>query len=197
MIKKDITFDNLDGESITRSFWFNLNKAELAKLQLEHEGGYEGYVQEALKAEDTKKIIALFDELLSKAYGIRDQDGVTFRKNPEYWAAFMESDAYSELFVDLLTHPKETGIFFAGIVPRDFQKDVSVAMAKSMAKVETVENIFDAAKEDTGDETGEPTHELPQPALTGAIEPKQNNAADLLAGMSEEDKQAMREALNL
>ena len=39
MLKKSITFENLNGGKVTLDFYFGINKAELTKLELSYEGG--------------------------------------------------------------------------------------------------------------------------------------------------------------
>lgn len=198
MIKKEVTFENLDGEKVTRNFWFNLNKAELAKMQVRHQN-FQSYIQAAIDSDNMERVIAVFDELLSMSYGVRDEDGITFNKGEDLWDAFKNSDAYSELFIDLLGNPQKAGEFFAGLVPRDFQEGVKTAMKKAQADVVDVNNLFDGVKEDAGPETGEPTHtpaELPQPQQFVRDEGSVVTMKDRLAGMSDEEKAALRAALD-
>ena len=130
MIKKEITFENLEGEKVTRTYWFNLNKAELAKMQVRH-NDFRSYIQAVIDSDNMERIIGVFDELLSLAYGVRGDDGVTFHKSEAAWERFKNSDAYSELFVELLSNPKQTGLFFAGLVPKEFQSGVQEAMSST------------------------------------------------------------------
>lgn len=203
MIKKEITFENLDGEKVTRNFWFNLNKAELAKMQVRHQD-FRSYIQAAIDSDNMERIIAVFDELLSLSYGVRDEDGVTFKKSEDLWDAFKNSDAYSELFIELLGNPKETGVFFAGLVPSQYREGVQDAMKKATSDVVDVKNLFTDDQDKPayiapkGEPTGEPTHEVPQPEAqpSGYDAYKAVSMSDRLANMSEEEKAALREALS-
>lgn len=197
MIKKEITFENLDGEKVTRNFWFNLNKAELAKMQVRHQD-FQSYIQAAIDSDNMERIIAVFDELLSLSYGVRDEDGVTFKKSEDLWDAFKNSDAYSELFVELLGNPNETGKFFAGLVPSQYREGVQDAMKKATSDVLDVKNVFTDDQNKPADEpTGEPTHEVPQPEpqSSGYEAYKAVSMSDRLANMSDDEKAALRAAL--
>jgi hypothetical protein len=133
------------------------------------------------------------------AYGVRDEDGVSFRKGPDLWDSFKNSDAYSELFVELLSNPHATGQFFAGLVPKDFQAGVQEAMKKSTANVVDVTNVFDQANPALPEPTSEPTHEVPQPedpALTGAVD-RGVSMKDRIAGLSDDEKDALRAELGI
>jgi hypothetical protein len=200
MIKKEVTFENLEGEKVTRAFWFNLNKAELAKMQVKHLN-FQSYIQAAIDSDNMERVIAVFDELLAMSYGVRDEDGITFRKSEDLWDAFKNSDAYSELFIDLLGNPHKAGAFFAGLVPREFQEGVTEAMKKSAAQVVDVANIFEQdLSPDTSEPVGSPTHEVPQPAvdIARSVPPQPVNEAQFqLSRLTEEQKVALRAELGI
>lgn len=185
MIGKEVTFENFDGEKITKKFWFNLNKAEVAKLNFSRGGGITEHIQRIVDSNDTGQVLELFDELLSQCYGVRGDDGFTFHKSTELWEAFKNSDAYSELFMELIQDPEGTGKFFGGILPKDYQATAMSAMAAAQPvdqrpKIKDVEtNIFDVDTEPTG------------PVLAQ----EQNRASVLLANMSDEEKAALRAQL--
>lgn len=201
MIAKEVAFENLDGEKVTRKFWFNLNKAELAKMQVRHQN-FQSYIQAAIDSDNMERVIGVFDELLSLSYGVRDEDGISFHKSEALWDAFKNSDAYSELFVDLLGNPEKAGEFFAGLVPRDFQDGIKTAMKKAQAEIVDVNNnLFSQVGDAQAEETGPPTHEVKLPTveempLLATPVNRGVSMQDRLAGMSEEEKAALRAALD-
>jgi hypothetical protein len=58
----------------------------------------------------------LYKELIDRSYGIKDADGRRFRKSPEILQDFKDTNAYSELFMELATDQKAGGEFISGIV---------------------------------------------------------------------------------
>lgn len=124
MIKKTITFNDLDGNKITEDFWFHLSKAKIMEMELSTTGGLEASMKELIKKRDGATIMSVFKDLILKSYGERSLDGKTFIQNKEISEAFEQTDAYSELFVSLVTDDKAAAEFFNGILPNDVREKV-------------------------------------------------------------------------
>lgn len=122
MHEKPITYLNLDGEQVTKTFYFNLTKAEAVELNFHKQGGLEAYARKIVEAESHGELIELFKDLILKTYGVRD--GQRFRKDPELTAEFVETGAYSELFIELATNTESAIKFFREVVPPDMQSRV-------------------------------------------------------------------------
>lgn len=124
MLQREITFPDFDGEMITETFWFNLTKAEIAEMFLSHEGGdFAEYLREIVRAENGGEVIAAFKKILSASVGKRE--GKRFTKNEEITAEFMESNAYSELFVELIKDPGAMASFIKAVVPADMAETIA------------------------------------------------------------------------
>lgn len=119
MLKKSITFNDLDGRPVTEDFYFNFTKAELAEMKLSYEGGLEEYLAEISKKENQSEVIPAFKMILSKTVGRRHEDGRQFIKSEGITDYFMQTEAYSELFVELLTNPGQMAAFIEGCMPAD------------------------------------------------------------------------------
>lgn len=119
MLKKTITFKDYNDNELTEDFYFNLNKADIAKMQLSTEGGFGEYIQAIIKANNGKEIIELFEKILSMAYGVRSEDGRRFKKDPELFKEFMQTEAYSVFFWELVTDANAGAAFVRGIMPAD------------------------------------------------------------------------------
>lgn len=117
MIKKTITYEDLDGNPVTEDFYFHLSKGEIAKMELSTNGGMTEYLNRIVEANDGASIIATFEEILTKSYGIRGEDNKQFEKSPEISRRFMQTDAYSVLFMELVTDAEGSAAFIRGIVP--------------------------------------------------------------------------------
>lgn len=126
MLKKDITFENLDGDMITQTFYFNLNKAELVAMEMEGgEGGFQAAMQQIIDSKDGKAIMEQFRNIILKTVGYRHEDGIRFIKTQDYRDAFEESGAYSELFVSLVTDAEAGAQFINGVIPRNLAEKVA------------------------------------------------------------------------
>ena len=129
MLKKTITYTDYNGVSRTEDFWFNLSKAELLEMQLTTDGGLVEMLQKIVAAKDTKSIISIFKDIIFKAYGEKSPDGKRFMKSKEISEAFSQTEAYSQLFIELSTDDKAAAAFINGIVPADVAKE---AVAKNV-----------------------------------------------------------------
>lgn len=119
MLKKEITYTDYNGTQRTESFYFNLSKAEIMEMELGTTGGYTELVQKIIEAQDTASLIKIFKDLILKSYGEKSLDGKRFIKSEEISAGFAQTEAYSELFMELATDDKAAADFVNGIIPAD------------------------------------------------------------------------------
>lgn len=119
MIKKTIEYVDYNGENRKEEFYFNLSKAEVMELEMSKNGGLSEYIQRIVKSSDNAAIMALFKEIICKAYGEKSLDGKRFIKNKELTDAFVQTEAYSELFMELATNANEAAAFINGIIPKN------------------------------------------------------------------------------
>lgn len=127
MIKKTITYTDYNGTERTEDFYFNLSKAEIMEMELSTTGGLAEMIQNVVNAKDTPAIIKIFKDLIVKAYGVKSPDGKRFMKSDELAAAFVETEAYSELFMELATDADAAAKFVNGIVPANMAKQLPAA----------------------------------------------------------------------
>ena len=119
MIKKTIEYVDYNGENRKEEFYFNLSKAEVMEMEMSKNGGLSEYIQRIVKSSDNAAIIALFKEIICKAYGEKSLDGKRFIKNKELTDAFVQTEAYSELFMELATNADEAAAFVNGLIPKN------------------------------------------------------------------------------
>lgn len=119
MLKKTITYTNYNGEEITEDFYFNLTKAEIMEMEMTTDGGMSEYLQQIVKAKDTAEIMKIFKKILLESYGKKSPDGRRFIKNDELREEFSQTEAYSQLFMQLATDAEEAAKFINAVVPKD------------------------------------------------------------------------------
>ena len=117
MLKKKITYEDYDGNQRTEDFYFNLNKAELTEMEMSHDGGLIKMIENIVAAQDNKRVIEVFKDLILRAHGEKSPDGKRFKKSQEISDAFAQSEAYSVMFMELATDEKAAADFVNGIVP--------------------------------------------------------------------------------
>ncbi len=119
MIKKTITYTDYNGNQRTESFWFNLTKAEVTRMEMSVQGGMAEMIDRIIDAQDAPSLISTFETMIQKSYGVKTPDGRGFVKRPEDLEAFMATEAYSELFMELVTNATAAAEFVNGIMPND------------------------------------------------------------------------------
>ena len=122
MLKKTITYTDYNGNERIEDFYFNLSKAEIMEMEMSTTGGLTEMIQKIVAAQDAPAIIKVFKELILKAYGEKSPDGKRFIKSDEISTAFSQTEAYSQLFMELATDADAAAKFVNGIVPVDSGK---------------------------------------------------------------------------
>ena len=117
MLKKTITYTDYHGVDRTEDFYFNLSKAEIMEMEMGTSGGLSEMINKIVAAQDAPAIIKVFKDLILKAYGEKSPDGKRFIKSDEIATAFSQTDAYSQLFMELATDTDAASAFVNGIVP--------------------------------------------------------------------------------
>ena len=118
MYVKHINYEDYDGNKREIDAYFNLSKAELLELQMSWDGGLEKVLQKIIAEKDQKRMIEMFKMIILKSYGEKSLDGNRFVKTPEITEAFTQTEAYSELFMELATDDKAAAEFINGIMPK-------------------------------------------------------------------------------
>ena len=121
MLKKTIKYTDYDGNEREEDFYFNLSKAEVTEMELSKEGGMSEYIKKISAAQNAPELIKLFKEIITKSYGEKSLDGKRFIKNKELTEAFIQTEAYSELFVELASNADEAVKFVNGIMPKNMK----------------------------------------------------------------------------
>lgn len=132
MIKKTITFKNMDGVEITEDWYFALDADDVAMLELsshgqlserlksvgesleEHEDDREG-----LARANGAQIMALFRELIMTSVGKRSEDGRRHIKNADLVDDFKQTGSLANFLIDLVNNPTEAAEFINGIMPSE------------------------------------------------------------------------------
>lgn len=119
MLKKTIAYTDYDGNDRKEDFYFNLNKAEVVELQLGTIGGLTKTLEKIVQEKDSSRLIEYFKSIIMKAYGEKSPDGRRFIKSKELCEAFSQTEAYSNLFIELAGDAKAAAEFIDGILPKE------------------------------------------------------------------------------
>ena len=124
MLKKTITYTDYDGMERTEDFWFNLSKTELTKLDAELPGGVLGVLRKNIDKKDRKALVDFIETLILRSYGEKTLDGKRFVKTPEMAEEFMQTPAYDELFMSILSDTDSQTSFINGVIPQSMAKEI-------------------------------------------------------------------------
>lgn len=126
MLKKEIEFTDHNGNKQKQTHYFHFSKAELVRLEVSGEGN--SLSEQLLRIgarQSGKEIMDIFDMLISKSYGERSIDGANFVKNEELLSRFKSSEAFSELFLELVGDPDKAIAFWNALVPADVINEIN------------------------------------------------------------------------
>lgn len=177
MLKKEITYTNFNGEEETEVFYFNMTRAELIELEYSIEGGFGDTMTKMIEADpegkvNGKVIMTEMKKLILGAYGMKSADGKRFIKNDELRLLFESSEAYSVLFMELVTDADAAANFINGIMPQDLVEETQKALSQN------------------GDGAGQtpmggvrPAEEQVQPRVITRAEAVNMPSAELMAGL--------------
>lgn len=126
MLKKTITYTDYEGVSRTEDFYFNLSKAEVIKW-LTTSGDYTlDKVLVRLSTErNGKEIMKIFEDMIKMSYGRKSLDGRRFEKSDEIWEDFYQTEAYSELFSELVQDAKVAADFINSLIPKEMSEGIA------------------------------------------------------------------------
>ena len=115
MYKKSITYIDFDGIERTDDFYFNLTPAEIVELDNSEIGGLENFLNKIINEEDNVQIVKMFKQFILMAYGEKSPDGRRFIKSKELSDAFSQTQAYSDLFIELASDANSAAEFVNGV----------------------------------------------------------------------------------
>lgn len=141
MYAKTIKYTDYNGNEREETFYFNLSKAEIIDLEWRTPGGLENHFKGILQRLNGQELADTFKMLIQKSYGVKDPEGRRFIKNEEVLKNFIETEAYSELYIQLATDDKAAAEFVNGIFPKDVveaaQKQKAMADKAGLELVDT------------------------------------------------------------
>lgn len=139
MLAKPISWVDYNGNQRKETFYFNLSKAELMEMELIQDGGMENMLQRIIDTQDRKRIVEIFKDLIIKSYGEKSLDGKRFEKvrdGKRLVDDFIQTEAYSILFMELATDAGAAAAFINGAMPQGMAEEATeLARQRGLAAV--------------------------------------------------------------
>lgn len=143
MYVKTITYTDFNNVERTEDFYFNLTEAEVIEWLTTNSSATLGEVLDGMRRKnDIQGILSSTKDLIYRAYGEKSADGRRFVKTPEVKANFMETPAYSKLFMEISTDANKAVEFLNAVIPSDLAARVRKISAENPnATVDDIRNI--------------------------------------------------------
>lgn len=136
MLERAFTYEGFDGKTYTDTWGFYLSKADLLEIQLGSFVGLDALMRQLIDAKDGKSIMAIVKEIILKSVGKPSADGRHFIRNEEVRQDFQQTEAYSQLFEELVTDAEKAAEFIAAVVPKELGVRLREERAKKSAEGE-------------------------------------------------------------
>ena len=141
MFERTFKFEGFDGKMYEDTWGFYLSKADLLEIQLGTFVGLDALMKRLIETKNGKEIMAIVKEIILKAVGHASPDGRKFLRNDELREEFLQTDAYSQLFEELVLDSTKALDFITAAVPREVGEKMRAEMAKeSVQKEEKTED---------------------------------------------------------
>lgn len=128
MLKKAIKYKDFEDVEREETFYFNISKPELVKLQVEKKEGFGEWISNIVKAENMQVLMEQFERIIMLAYGEKSEDGKHFIKSDELSQKFKSSAAYVALFEEMITSDTAAADFLTGVLPKDLVESNAAAL---------------------------------------------------------------------
>lgn len=141
MLKKEIAFEDFEGNKKVTTEYFHMSKVELVKLYGKDGGQtFMDHMQTLIDKEDTAAMIESMETMVLAAYGKRLSDDV-FDKGEilpgqpfgEHARKFKGSPAFDVLIFEFMTNASAASDFLLGVIPRGMVNEKNSAQMKMMA----------------------------------------------------------------
>ncbi len=129
MIKKTITYTNIDDQTETKIVYFHLGINQITTLEERHPEGLIKFFQGIVDGSGESSLVRL-REVMRLAYGVRHEGSDKLDRDPALVEEFMDSLAYDALWVSLIGDDKAQQEFITGLLPADMMAKARIQVSK-------------------------------------------------------------------
>jgi hypothetical protein len=155
MLRHTVKYTDFNEREREEIFEFNLTKEEIMSMELGIDGGFSELLNRMKETKNMPKMLEYFKHIILAAYGERSLDGRSFikiRDGKKLAEEFVQTAAFSELFIDLFGDAKKSAKFMNGLIPQDLRD--AVMKAQMQDDNETNPDIDGANLVSIGDHKG-------------------------------------------
>ena len=151
MIPEKLTYRDLDGNVVTKTWYFSLDRAEIAEMKIRHEGpgkgSLEDYLDRIVKEQDNNKLLDNFKAILFNSVALRPADANYLDKSPAVRAEFTGGGAYETMFMKMLEDAVYAAKLINGIIPADMAEEVAKKQTEGESKQYTDDELLSMTDE--------------------------------------------------
>lgn len=103
MFKHNITYIDFNGNERKEDLYFHLSLPEVTRIEAEIGTSLSKYTEQLAGGADLKKLLDFLEMIILNSYGKKTSDGKSFHKSKELRSDFENSQAYAEIFEQMLT----------------------------------------------------------------------------------------------
>lgn len=107
MLVREFTYKDFNGVERKETFCFNLSRADLWEMELGAYGGLDDMMRRLIQEKRPKDVVEIFKNIILSAVGRKSPDGRRFERSPEIREDFYQTNAYNQLFVELVSDPQK------------------------------------------------------------------------------------------
>lgn len=115
MFKQNITYTDFNGIERKEDFHFHLSLPEVTRIEAKIGKPIGEHTKELAEGGDMNALLGFLEEIILNSYGKKTSDGRSFHKSKELRDEFEHSQAYAELFEQLITTPDLSRKFGEGV----------------------------------------------------------------------------------
>lgn len=115
MIKQQLTYVDFNNLERTEDFYFHLSLPEAVRLEAKLGNPLDKHAKLLAANNDTNGMIEFLESVILDSYGVKTEDGRSFKKSPQLREEFEYSNAYAELFQLLIVDPDLAHKFGQGV----------------------------------------------------------------------------------
>jgi len=103
MFKHTVEYNDFNGTERKEDLYFHLSLPELVRIEAEIGKGLEEHIKELTANQKMKDLLDFLEKMILSSYGQKTSDGKSFIKNKGLRDEFEYSQAYAEVFEQLLS----------------------------------------------------------------------------------------------
>lgn len=105
MFKHNVDYVDFNGKQRNEDLYFHLSMPEVTRLEAEIGKPLDQHIKELTDKEDMKSLLDFLEKMVLNSYGQKTSDGKSFHKSKGLRDEFENSQAYAEVFEQLLMSP--------------------------------------------------------------------------------------------